>query len=80
MTLSDTQQEALEKMKANGGVLRRLPGGLWTWPGCPNKEGSLMTPEWWCGTTTVRAMIQKGVVFASDLRSWGPIEVKLSTV
>lgn len=52
--------------KAGQTVLRRLPGGFWTYPGCPDgaKPG---VPEWYVTTQTVRAMEDRGLLARSNV-------------
>lgn len=52
--LSPTQQDVIEKLILTGAALCRVPGGFWTWDGCPvNAAGH---PAWWVTIQTVRAM------------------------
>ena len=76
MKLSKTMQECADRMRANGGLIWRYPGGYWGWGG--NLSGSF-------GTSTVEALVSRGVAEYSRWQNGRsgrfPIEAKLlSTV
>jgi hypothetical protein len=58
-------QEAILKARLHGGILERLPGGFWTYPGCHREQkGSMITylgiPDWWVSTHTIKALVARG--------------------
>lgn len=80
--LSETQKEVVEVIKEHGGVLVRWVGGYWTWEGAKVKEEAPMVgrvPEWHCGTSTIRALIDRGLLSVIDTNRYGdPIKVRLN--
>lgn len=52
MTLSKTMRECVERMRANDGSIDRHPGGFWR---------SAPTGGYWFGTSTVEALVARGV-------------------
>lgn len=72
--LSPTMQEALNVARLNGGRLTRLPGGFWTYPGCPCDERRMMgfhytseaVPNWYVSALTVKALVARGYVEADE--------------
>lgn len=66
MKLSPTQAAILADLRdlapVNAARLVRLPGGFWTYPGCPYKDGRPDTPRWYALTPTVRALTRLGVL------------------
>jgi len=62
MKLSEEQEECLEYIKANGGVISRHKGGFWAnadWKDLPDKYFS---------TNTIRALFYKGIITYSEYR------------
>lgn len=60
MSLSPTMEEALARAQTHGGELVRLPGGFWTYPGCPvDKRG---VPTWWVTKGTIGALLLRELV------------------
>lgn len=58
LKLSPEMQRALNHaMESEGAKLVRLPGGYWTHAGAKMNGSS---PEWWCGTTTIEALVKRG--------------------
>lgn len=82
--LSPTQERLLERI--GDGVLIRWPGGYWTGPDTkadplgPNVGHP--APEWSFSTSTVRALIDKGLLVATKTEPFDggttlmPVEVK----
>lgn len=72
MKLSPTQQKVVDTLRAHPGApLVRIPGGFWTYKGCPLDERSY--PVWSVAVGTVRAMEQRGLlrrlnVYSEDWR------------
>lgn len=67
--LSDTQREALALAADHGGTLVRLPGGFWTWDGCPVESrpwGDV--PTEWARTNTVKALVKRGALVETEHR------------
>lgn len=66
--LSPTMAHALNKARFLGnGQLERWPGGFWTYPGCPWKQGTgqnarYRIPAWSVSTHTVDALLRRGLV------------------
>lgn len=63
MKLSETMQEALDKLKEHG-ALERMPGGFWTYRDCPVKISHPLggqVPSWYAGTRTIEALVDRGV-------------------
>ena len=66
-------------------VLVRWSGGYWTRPGCPVKTiwDEVKIPEWHYTGNTINALIERGVIIATDLNrntatgEYYPVEVKL---
>lgn len=72
--LSPTQQNAVDYMKANGGSLKRYPGGIWMKLGLTGKaveQGLLIPGEVWFATPTIKALIAAGAVTVSGWRMYG---------
>ena len=65
--LSPTMQEALNVARVNGGRLERLPGGFWTYPGCPCDERAV--PNWYVSAHTVKALLARGYVEDDEFAS-----------
>lgn len=55
--LSDTMSAALMVAREHGGKLTRLPGGFWTFDGCPRNNN---TPLTFFGTTTIKGLVWRG--------------------
>lgn len=71
--ISETQQEVLRRLLRTGAALVRLPGGFWTYAGCPVREESYgAVPEWSVAVQTVRAMEHSGLLRRrnSHAESW----------
>lgn len=88
MKLTPSQQEVLESLKRHGTLLK-YSGGFWSAPGVELKrlggggpEGDSMIPVWSFGTNTIKAMLRKGTIVATDHKTWEgkeyPVEVKLA--
>lgn len=62
--LTPTMRDCLSAVKAAGGTITRSPGGYW-YPGgsAPNA-----TAKRWFGTTTVEALVIRGVLEHCDWR------------
>lgn len=58
--ISATQRGVLAKLGETGANLVRLPGGFWTYEGCPVDARGV--PTWWVTWPTVRALERKGRV------------------
>jgi len=55
--LSPEMQRVLNHaMESADAKLVRLPGGYWTHVGVKMNGSS---PEWWCGTTTIEALVKR---------------------
>lgn len=48
----------MDQLIAQKAVLVRLPGGFWTYQGCPTNDRGV--PAWWVSTGTVQSMEAKG--------------------
>lgn len=74
--LSPTMQDAITIATANGGKLTRYPGGFWCRSGLNTHEHP------WFGTTTIQALVSRGVFAYSQWfeggRSRFPVEVTLA--
>ena len=73
--LSKTMKAAVNYAAANGGIIKRFPGGFW---GEPNGSGSWDGVRWF-GTTTIQALVSRGVFVYSSWHEGAsrfPIEVK----
>lgn len=66
--LSPTQQKVIDTLTFTGKHLERLPGGFWTWAGCPQDARGV--PTWWVTWQTVRAMETRGLL----KRDWFYVE------
>ncbi|WP_106766743.1 hypothetical protein [Paenibacillus faecalis] len=67
--LSSKQKEALKKAEHNGGRLIRGKGGLWTYEGAATSGETwygLVTPEWYCTTNTIFALVRRGHMTLDD--------------
>ena len=60
MKLSKTQQQVVDTLRRTGAPLVRVPGGFWTYQGCPVSRPGI--PEWWVSVPTVRALERLGVL------------------
>ena len=60
--LSETMQGALAHAKANGGSLVRYPDGFWC------RDGLMDHAVPWWGTSTVQALVKRGVMQYSEWR------------
>lgn len=72
--LSPTMQDAVEFARQHGNKLIRLPGGFWC------REGLTRWERPWFGTTTVEALVKRGVAEYTkwqEGRSRFPIEMTL---
>lgn len=70
--LSIKQQEALEQAEHNGGRLIRGKGGLWTYEGASTSGETwygLVTPEWYCTTNTIFALVRRGCMIMDNFDS-----------
>lgn len=65
-TLSPTMLATIAKANEHGGRLVRLPGGFWTYEGCP-WNGS--APEWSQGTSTIHALVTRGAAVYTDRKT-----------
>lgn len=69
MSLSKSQQEVLEQALQNDGRLIRWKGGFWTFEGAKsvgkNRNG-LDTPEWYCATNTIFALVRRGYLVMNN--------------
>lgn len=78
--------DAVERMRAAGGVIERWEGGFWTTPGMafqsrPYQGGSYRSPEWSItnGALVLRALAKRGFVVPSKYGAPGfVVEYKLS--
>ena len=57
--LSSIMAVALAIAEAHGGKLERLPGGFWTYPGCPRYAHN-GNPHESYGTSTIAALVARG--------------------
>lgn len=67
--LSLKQQEALRHAEHYGGRLMRCKGGVWTFEGAASLEEvghSLVTPEWYCTTNTIFALVRRGYMMMDN--------------
>lgn len=80
MGLSRTQEYCIKKAQESRGVLVRYEGGFWSAEDVPMSKvyaaypGSRFNcPEWYFGTSTIRALINKGifVITQTQKMSWG---------
>lgn len=72
MKLSIKQQEALEHAEHNGGRLFRGKGGLWTVEGASSTGENwhgMATPEWYCTTNTIFALVRRGCMIMDNFDS-----------
>jgi hypothetical protein len=69
--LSPAQELALRFVAANGGRLVRLPGGFWTYPGCPveSRPYGDDVPTDYVRTNTVRALVVRGELVETEHRT-----------
>jgi hypothetical protein len=56
-------QAALKMAHDHGDELVRIPGGYWTWRGCPFNGG---VPQESFGTTTIEAIVTRGCLVYSE--------------
>jgi hypothetical protein len=71
LKLSNTQQVVVDTLQAKQQPLVRIPGGFWTYAGCPVSGRG--TPDWWVTWQTVRALESKGVLrraHRADVPDW----------
>lgn len=61
--MTPSQQRALDLATTHGGLVR-LPGGFWTYTGCPTTERRDVgfVPDVWVGTTTIQALVRRGAL------------------
>lgn len=62
--LSPTMTECLRKLQ-QAGELKRLPGGFWVKPETKFDQTGKPNGSWW-GTTTIEALVARGVAEYSD--------------
>lgn len=68
--MSETQRLAVAFTREHGGSLVRLPGGFWTYPGCPTTTRSYgEVPDEYVRTSTVKSLIRLGVVDETEHRT-----------
>lgn len=80
--LSATMQRAIDVARDHGDALIRKPGGYWTYPDCPCSTirgfDVHEIPDWYVGTNTVYALIERGVVeITSRMRRGDACAVRL---
>lgn len=87
MALTPSQKEVLDSLKQHGKLLK-YSGGFWSAPDVALKRlgggpgGDLMIPAWSFGTNTIKAMLRKGIIIATEQKTWEgkeyPVEVQLA--
>lgn len=77
--LSAVMAGVLGDILQHGGVVIRHQGGFWSYPGCPFYG---RTPEWYCGTTTIEALVARGKLAYTEWKKGrnGEFPIKASVV
>ena len=63
MALSSTQQQAVAKIRADGGKIERWPGGFWTTPGMTFvQRNGYRAPDWYVTVQTIAVLSRLGLL------------------
>lgn len=65
--LSPVMADAMHQIVACGGRVIRREGGYWTAPGAPYLNSG-QPYEWWIGTNTIRALVDRQQLEETDWR------------
>jgi hypothetical protein len=80
MKITNTQLSVVERMRADGGVLERWPGGFWTTPSSPVEKvdsDGVKVPEWYVEIRTVRALVAKNLVEVTKRQETHKFEIEV---
>lgn len=67
LAVPTTQRQVIVKLAETKAPIVRLPGGFWTYDGCPVNQAGI--PDWWVTWPTVRAMDRKGLLVRAHVHA-----------
>lgn len=75
--LTATMIAAIVEIQDHGSEVVRWVGGYWTYQGCPPARGAGAVPEWYVGTQTVEALVNRGFLEVTERKGNGGNELPI---